>query len=224
MADPIIIPPSQKAAIQELARLTPEGYGVFRQCLASSRLYTEPDAFIEQTSKGVSEHTKLGGQILVALIGLRSIMYRTNIAAGRIASGVVQDAEAKGYISREFGDVLSRRLVELLETPSVALSAKAYFLVVADAAPFSDARIISDVRPIFSDKEEALQASGSIIVHHLRIEVGREGEARYAALTTSDLLKLRQTVERALEKDRKLRETLRGGPLAPLESQKGSLD
>ena len=218
MADPIVIPSSQKAAIQELAKLTEEGYGVFRQCLAASRLYTEPSALIEQTSKGVSAHTRLGGQILVALIGLRTIMYRANISAGKIAAGVVKDAEAKDYIPKELADVLSKRLVELLDTTSVAISAKAYFLVVADAAPFSDVRIVSDVRPIFSDKEELLQASGSIIVHHLRIEVGGEGGVQYAALTTSDLLKLKQTVERALEKDRKLRESLRGGPLAPLES------
>jgi len=37
-------------------------------------------------------------------------------------------------------------------------------------------------------------------------------------LTTSDLQQLKKTVDRALEKDRRLREALRGGPLVALEA------
>ena len=218
MAGPLNVPQSQRPAIQELAKLTEEAYGALRKCMADGLIYSEPSALIEQTSKAVEAHTALGGQILAAVIGLRGVVDNANMSIAAVSAGVASDAQAKGYVPPASIDVLTRRLTELLNTPSVAISSKAYSLVVADAAPFSDVRIVSDVRPVFTNREDGLQFSGSVIVHMLNIEVGGDGKDQHSALTTSDLVKLRRTVDRALEKDRKLRDVLRGGPLSPLET------
>jgi hypothetical protein len=218
MAAPINVPTSQRAAIHELAALSDDAYRALGRCLAEGKIYSEPSALIEQTSKAVATHTRLGGQILGAVIGLRTVVDRASLSASDVAAGVVADSRTKNYVPPELGEVLSQRLTELLETKSIAISAKAYSLVIADAAPFNDVRIVSDIRPVFSGKDEALEFTGSIIVHHLRIEVGGDGNDQYSALTTSDLQQLKKTVDRALEKDRRLREALRGGPLVALEA------
>src|SRR5262249_22154010 len=97
------------------------------------------------------------------------------------------------------------------------LSAKAFDLGTADESPFGDVRILSDIRPIFRGPESQLSLRGSIVVHHLVIEVQGASDDLYCALSTNDLLKLKRIVERALEKDKMLRSALQGGPLAPLD-------
>ena len=218
MIGPISVPTNQKPAIQELAKLTEDAYEALRQCLTEGRAYSEPDVLLESTSKAVETHTRLGGQILGSVVGLRSLIDRASMSPAEVAAGVASDAQAKGYVSADLADVLVRRLTELLETRTVAVSSKAFSLVIADASPFSDVRIVSDVRPIFAAKGDGMDFEGSVIVHHLHIEVGGEGENQHSALTTNDLVKLKRTVERALDKDKKLREVLRNGPLSPLET------
>jgi hypothetical protein len=213
----ISVPASQKLAFQELAKLTDEAYLALRKCVLDGLISSEPSVFIEKTSKEVEHHTKLGGQILGTLVGLRAFIDRSSMAVGQAAAGVASDAHAKGYIPDGAVDILSHRLTELLDIPSVAISSKAYSLVAADAAPFSDVRIVSDVRPIFIGKENDFEFSGSVLVHHLIIEVEGETDNQHSSLTTSDLLKLKRTVERAIEKDNKIRGVLKGGPLGPLE-------
>jgi hypothetical protein len=217
MAAPISVPASQRPAIKELANLSTEAYQALHQCLTESRAYAEPDALLEQTSKAVEKHTRFGGQILGTAIGLRSLMDSTNLTLGDVAAGVASDAQTIGYVPADRADVLSRRLTELLEMPAVAVTAKAYLLFTADPSPFNDVRIVSDVRPIFAGKHEGLEFTGSMIVHHLHIQVSGEGKDKHTSLTSADLLKLKRTVDRALEKDKKLREALRSGPLSPLE-------
>ena len=216
MAAPINVPANQKAALQALAGLSDAAYEALQRCLADGRVWAEPDALLEQTSKALEPYTSLGGQILGAVVGMRSLVDRANMTAASVASGVAADAMNRGYISPDSSDVLARRLSNLLDIQSVVISAKAFALTVADAAPFADARIVSDIRPIFSGTD-ALDISGSVIIHHLHIEVGGQTDDQRAALTTSDLQKLKRVVERALEKDKRLRETLRHGALTPLE-------
>lgn len=224
MPPPISIPLAQRAAIQELAKLSDAAYTAFRACLSEGPVYSEVGALIEHTSRTVAIHTNLGGQIVAALIGLRGFMDSSNMSVTDVGMGVADDAKAKGYVSAEQTGLLSTRIIELLDIKSLALTAKAFSLITSDAAPFSDARIVSDIRPIFSGKDESLELMASVIVHHLHIEVAGEGENHHSALTTSDLMTLRRTVERALDKDRKLREALRGGPLPALEAVTGSTD
>jgi hypothetical protein len=219
MAFPVNVPAHQKAAIVELASLSDEAYVAVREYFHRTSPLAEPTPLIEQTSKAIASQTSLGGQILGTLIGLRSLVDRSAAPAPEIADGVATDVDAKKWIPKESRDVLKHRLAELLEMTSVMISSKAFALSVGDESPFNDVRIISDIRPIFSGTDTELDFAGSVIVHHMVIEVGGVGDDQYCALTTTDLLKLKRTVERALEKDRKLRKMLRGSPIASLEPE-----
>jgi hypothetical protein len=218
MAAPVNVPSHQRAAIGELASLSAEAYGAIREHLEQTGPLAEPTALIEQTSRVLVSQTRLGGQILGMVIGLRSLVDRSALAARDIADAVADDVENKQWIPQESREILKERLSELLEMKTVAISAKAFTLAVGDASPFSDVRIFSDIRPIFSGADTSLEFTGSIIVHHMVIEISGMGDDQYCALTTADLLKLKRTVERAIEKDKKLRLVLRNGPITPLEA------
>ena len=219
MAFPVSVPAHQRTAIEELASLTEEAYQAIRDYLARTGPLAEPTALIEQMSKSVGDHTRLGGQVLGMVIGLRSLMDRSAMSVADVADGVANDVGEKKWISQEAKEVLKKRLSSLLDMKVIAICAKAFTLAVADESPFGDVRIVSDVRPIFSGADTQLEFTGSLIVHHLVIEVGSPGDDLYCALTTADLLKLKRTVERAIEKDKRLRSVLRNGPIAPLESE-----
>src|SRR5437870_4092833 len=62
----ITVPQSQKAALKELATMSEDAYSALQQCLADGRVHDEPNAWLEQTSRAVEGHTRLGGQILGA--------------------------------------------------------------------------------------------------------------------------------------------------------------
>jgi hypothetical protein len=217
MPVPVNVPPQQRAAVEELASLSESAYAAVRDFLERAGPFAEPTPLVEEASKALATHTRLGGQILGMAIGLRSLVDRSALSTRDVAESVADDVQSKKWISKESSDVLKNRLIALLEMKSVAVSSKAFTLSVGDESPFADVRIFSDVRPIFAGTDTDLEFTGSVIVHHMVIDVGGTGKDQYCALTSADLLKLKRTVERAIDKDKKLRKVLRGTPIAPLE-------
>lgn len=217
---PIAIPAAQKPAFDEITRLSDDAFQALLACLADGRVDAEPQELVDQTAEKMASHTALGGHILSAVVGLRMAMDRSALKLNDVAKGVADDAVKKQWVEPSGRDVLSRRITSLLSTHKVQVAAKAYSLANADAAPFIEARIITDIRPIFSDNDDGLGLSGSVIIHQLRIEVDGYEANQHSALSTSDLLKLKRVVDRALEKDRSLRETIKKSvsALTPLET------
>ncbi len=88
----------------------------------------------------------------------------------------------------------------------VELSAKGLRLLYDEERLLSSARIISDMRPVFT-KEVEQGFPAALIVHSLRINYSESGEDKdfFVALDARDLSDLRDIVDRALEKDRSLR-------------------
>jgi hypothetical protein len=223
MPPPVNVPQHQRAAVEELATLTEEAYQAIRESLDRTGPLAEPTALIEQASRAVASHSRLGGQVAGMVIGLRSLVDRSALGVSDVAEAVAEDAVGnKKWISKEASESLKRRLSELLQMKAVAISAKAFTLAVGDESPFADIRILSDIRPIFSGTDTDLEFSGSVIVHHMVIEIGSSADDQYCALSSADLLKLKRAVDRAIEKDKKLRNILRNGPIAPLEAERST--
>src|ERR1700737_461485 len=109
MAFPVSVPAHQRAAIEELASLTEEAYQAIRDYLTRTEPLAEPAALIEQTSKAVAAHTRLGGQVLGMVIGLRSLLDRSAMGAAEVAEAVVNDVAGKKWISQESKEVLKNR-------------------------------------------------------------------------------------------------------------------
>jgi hypothetical protein len=124
------------------------------------------------------------------------------------ADDLISAAKEVGRIEPEDGNWAPTRsaLVRVLDpNGSLACTAKATQVSREYENIFRDARILSDIRPIFP--RDSNKPRFAVIVHLLRI-AHRNSEGRTAravfALDRSDLLALKATVDRALEKDESL--------------------
>lgn len=86
-------------------------------------------------------------------------------------------------------------------------SYKAFRLLGDNNKTFIEAKVVTDVRLVF-DEEINNEAKDALIVHSLKItaEENNEKKEYYFSLDTNDLKKLKDTIERAEQKDKQIRE------------------
>lgn len=96
---------------------------------------------------------------------------------------------------------LKFRLVQLLETTVFERLTKAQDIFTETDQTFLDARIITDIRPVYGDNPDD-GPSGVVVVHNLRLRYFREGQERSfsVALRIRDLDELGQVINRAQRK------------------------
>ena len=99
--------------------------------------------------------------------------------------------------------LLSDRIKSLLSfDKTMAVTAKAFDVMTEHARTFCRARILSDIRPVFTNLDEF--ASAAVIIHNLQIgfHEGGTGEHKefYVALDTNDIQNLKEVIERAEKK------------------------
>jgi hypothetical protein len=86
---------------------------------------------------------------------------------------------------------------------------KAKGLIVENANNFIEARIISDIRIVFDDDSDIEKKEQiAVVVHNLRITYSDGGDSDkvfYISLDLSDLSELKDSISRALEKDKLIR-------------------
>lgn len=93
------------------------------------------------------------------------------------------------------------RLIELLHLEAVSVGAKAIDLQRENERTFSDARIVTDIRPIFGTDLEETPAQ-AVIVHILKISYRERNRSRdfFVALDAADVSTLSRLLDRANSK------------------------
>ncbi len=83
---------------------------------------------------------------------------------------------------------------------------------------FLDCRVLSDIRIIFSENLDDANQS-AVIVHQLKLDYVKHGETQqtFFALDSNDLRKLKISIERALDKDKNIRENMYSNNLQFIE-------
>jgi len=113
-------------------------------------------------------------------------------------------------VSPEERPSFDEKLTKLLSIEPVLVASKSYELKFEFGKRFCDARIISDIRPVFAKPEE--KPITALVTHTLKIELhgsmGRHEEV-YIALDDDDLGKLKKVIERAMLKSASLKALLR---------------
>lgn len=104
---------------------------------------------------------------------------------------------------KDDGAKLKKNLSILLENfDSIRISTKAQEIILENTHNFSEARIVSDIRPVF-DNELGENKKYAVVVHSLKLEYTKKDSLRelFIALDLSDLEALKQVIDRAIEKD-----------------------
>ena len=99
--------------------------------------------------------------------------------------------------------LLKARLKRILSDSNVRLRARAWTLVLERPCVLLSARILTDLRPVFTSKNPA-SLEACTVIHTLVMEVreGAEPKTVHIALDTKDLTNLRTDIARAEQKEK----------------------
>ncbi|UOB19374.1 hypothetical protein [Abyssalbus ytuae] len=104
----------------------------------------------------------------------------------------------------DHSDTKSKLEILLANSTNLISTFKAIDLISDNDLNYRNSRIFSDIRLLFGeDIEENLEGRKAVIIHKLKIESSRnaEPESFYFSLDSNDLVKLKETINRAINKD-----------------------
>ena len=133
-------------------------------------------------------------------------LYRIRETAGVSKKRFVDDLHEALRKSKDFegieAAVLRGRLTRLLDVKSLDVLSKAYAVQREQPYLYCEGRILSDIRPVFSDDVKK-KPIGVVLSHTLKIVYHQDNKHRefFVALDRADLNELKDIVDRAQEKN-----------------------
>lgn len=142
-----------------------------------------------------------------ALVNMAGTGYSAGMNLDDVVDAVIttiQDDDVVELTDQEY-ETLRLRLRKLAKLRTVELIAKASQLLQASDSSFRSARVVTDLRPLYSGEDT--HVAGGLILHQLAISARHNGrtETTYVALDSIDLQALSTAVSRAIDKDKALR-------------------
>ena len=216
------IPDRFKPGLSLLATMSDALYGEFfsasKKAPASFATNRELSVWISSEVSGIPALDI--GSIVESLTSL----YRVRVRSERSVSKVAQDITGA---TREFVKGLTAQFEErisallALDAFNVA-SVKASELRADREKIYCDARILTDIRPVFEEVVGTLP-SAAIILHTLKIGFHDSNSAShkelFVALDSKDIADIKKVLERAEEKERSLRSVLDAAKLRLIDLQ-----
>lgn len=207
MASLLTIPEPIRESLSQLAFLSEDQVTELLKALSTTApaVYRR-DVVTQITQKVESIPSDEIDNIVQALFGL---------SVGRLNSEVsisefVQDvAGLFPEIEGETLELFKRRITNLLDVDCLKIGAKAYELLFEHEHNFLDARVLTDVRPVFGDAPNDLPI-GAMIVHTLKLNYVESDRPQtfYVALDERDIKRLVETLDRAKSKATVLKSVL----------------
>jgi hypothetical protein len=207
------IPERFRSGLLRLAKLPDAGY---EELLAA--LNRAPSSFTTNRELAVwisSEVPGVSGSDIRMIVESLTSLYRVRVRSERTVPRVAADIAAS---VREFesstGPAFEGRLTSLLALPVLNVaSVKAKELRAEGERIYCDAKILTDVRPVFGDGDDT-SVTASIIVHTLKLGFHVSGPSAeshrelFVSLDSKDIVELKKVLERAEDKEKSLRTLL----------------
>lgn len=154
--------------------------------------------------------------IVPALLFLYSIKDDPQFSTSEVAEGMalgmeeISSQELRSSAGTNERHFFQDRLLELLNIDALSAVARAGGLMLENEHSLRQARIITDVRPIFGPEKPQAHPEGAVIVHTLKISYWADNEVKnfFVALDTNDVRELSEQLERANSKAESLRAVL----------------
>jgi len=203
------IPAVERAGLERLATLTEDQIYQLCAALSSVPILLDRDRFINSLQAVPGINTEDLQQITWSLMFLHSyIAATTEISVNEFVSDV-GGALAEGGVELSKVEEIKRVLPSLLEVDVLRLRAKAVDLQVDHAKVFQSARVLTDVRPVFSIKSTD-EVRGVLVFHTLKIQYFEDEDAKelHVVLDDRDMIDLSDSLDRAKRKARGIRALL----------------
>ena len=213
----ISIPEPYRQAVAAIAESDPAS----RQALLDALDSAPSTSSMQQLQTHIGSATEIPPRAIKAALSVTASLIGTETTADddrrAVAEGVADDAVRRGLgglVSEDPAAIQSfaEFLFALMERKSVVgVAADVASLLYDHKNLYRDARILTDFRPMFDDAQQPTALRAGVIFHTLRLTMispGGDDAYLYVALDTRDLLSLRSALDRAIAKDRLLRENL----------------
>jgi hypothetical protein len=224
----VTIPPQALPLIQGLLELSDER---IQEVLDAFENAGSRFNFLDLASE-VSNQTKVPRRIINGISRLLVMLYRTKerqtIPLGKFLDEQVgpalkraEKAAAEGEMKKP--EEIERRwlrfrgflMTGLALDHTVGTAAKTGPVMTEHEKVFSDARILTDVRPIFHD-DISEKPKAAVIVHMLRLttrDIFGSQKAQYFAMDANDIRFMKQLIDRAIKKEDTLKTLLHGSDI-----------
>jgi hypothetical protein len=206
------LPRTQQPALARFIALPPEARERLIARLQTSSPVFRADKLAEQIGPELSIDADELTRILRMFASMYSARLSNNVSAAEFAKSVMQAAVETGrkdlQIPGEQRNEIEASIAAVLDSEAFLVTAKAANIAGEFERIFNQARILTDLRPIFNDPSKKPVAA--LVVHTLRIayeDVNGLSEF-FVSVHSKDIEKLIETLQRAIEKERALRASM----------------
>jgi hypothetical protein len=217
---PLDIPPDDRGAIATVKTLTPAVLDSFIAALKSAPAISNPHEMSEYVSGKIPSFPE--DRLTPVLEMLYTLYYIRDLSGvssttflDDLMDGIALGAEPR--LTRHDIPKLRAILEKLLSIETLSIVSKASRLQRDGERLYCNAKILSDIRPIFKDDPSAPPV-GAVITHTLKVgyHEGRGHMETQIVLDSDDLTKLAAVINRAQLKDKSLRTFLKRSKLPNL--------
>lgn len=205
MPSSLRIPPRYLPGIRAIVRLTDEGAAQLHVVLQEVPRHLTSERLARQIAAAAPELADDAAEVTEAVLSLVALLPEEAPATARLARDVSESPDLE--LDAEARAILAERLSGLLSIDALQVSARALDVITEYERVFHDARILTDVRPVFrSDPSQGPAAAA--VVATLKVdfhEADRSLSSAYFAMDHSDLLLLRDVIDRAIAKTESLK-------------------
>jgi hypothetical protein len=195
------IPEPYRPGLAKIRKLTPEALSDIANAMAT----VAPGGGVKEMIAAVENVPSVGKEDAIAIVRTLYSLYNyrasTETLLAEFVPVLVAAMQASGdasfTLSEGEKDLFSQKLTRLLGLGSLELSSKVEQLKTDYRSIFCDAKILTDLRPVFADPGAA--PVGVAITYTLKIAYHEDGDHKelYFALDAEDLHKLRKVIDRA---------------------------
>lgn len=180
-------------------------------------------SFKNDLRRAVAENDAIQGAEITQLADTLMSLYMVYGGSGKEAKDFAEDIVESLEKEDKNKDTLKRRLVTLLSINNLVAASKAVDLLYENANNLVKARVVTDVRTVFSDGVEDLPIA-ALLVHTLCLEYmqGNRRKEFFIAMDVDDVQKMISVLERAREKTESLKRIIATTNLRYVEPNGGA--
>ncbi len=217
MAESVEVPVPFQAPLRALGELPSDQFNRALASLGEKKLASS-DVLAEGLADAAPDLADGAKELVGASVSLMGRADSDPVRA-RVMARAVSTSDALAIPEQDREEFVDR-LSSVLCAPAIRFTAKALALSADHENLYVDARIITDVRPVFPEDTSSIVAA--VITDHLRInyyDCKDELNSIYMAMDQSDLIALREEISRALEKNKSMREFLEASEVDHLSEE-----
>jgi hypothetical protein len=211
MAETTRVPKSVVRAVELIGKLSDDQFSKLNDAIAR----TSPSISRTRLTEDLETASGLEPETVQSVLDALVPMYIAHSTWGQDRDFAKYTARAIQNESPNDGSVnwdsVERRLSELMSHDSMSIVAKAIDISTDQLNTFctSSARIITDVRPLFTN-DPTKQPSAAVLVHTLKFSYHINGEHKefYCGLDSDDMQHIGEAISRATEKEKSVRALL----------------